>query len=418
MTRAIIALEDGTVFEGRAFAGRGEVYGELVFNTSMTGYQEILTDPSYHGQIVTLTYPLIGNYGISDQDAESNRPHAAGLVVGEASRIASNWRCTSTLSDYLVRHGILGVDNVDTRAITLHIRSRGAMKCVVSTEDPDAERLVQKARGSPGLVGRDLSTEVSTRQRYTWPGPYAAVQAFATIQASGVQAFQQFCGPVARPDTGAPGYRVAVLDCGIKVNQLRLLAQRGCRLEVFPNDTPAAEILAWRPDGFFISNGPGDPEGVRHVVREIRQVVQAGVPTFGICFGHQLLGLAFGGRTFKLKFGHRGANQPVKELATGKVEITSQNHGFCVDKDSLPPDVETTHINLNDGTSEGLRHRELPVFSVQYHPEACPGPHDAVHLFDRFVRLMEQRAGRAAISAATREAVAPAPVQSGPSSGR
>jgi carbamoyl-phosphate synthase small subunit len=395
MTRAIIALEDGTWFEGRAFAGRGEVYGELVFNTSMTGYQEILTDPSYHGQIVTLTYPLIGNYGINDQDAESYRPHAAGLVIGEASRIPSNWRATKTLTDYLIEHGILGVDGVDTRAITLHIRCEGAMKCVVSTEDLDPDRLVKKAQASPGLVGRDLSTEVSTRQRYSWPGPYKAVEAFPTIEANGLQAFSQFCGPAQVPDHGALQYRVAVLDCGIKVNQLRLLAQRGCLLEVFPNDTPAEEILDWGPDGFFISNGPGDPQGVPHVVREIRKVVESGVPTFGICFGHQLLGLAFGGRTFKLKFGHRGANQPVKDLATGKVYITSQNHGFCVDKDSLPPEVETTQINLNDGTSEGLRHRKLPVFSVQYHPEACPGPHDAVHLFDRFVELIREHARRA-----------------------
>lgn len=395
MTRAIIALEDGTCFEGRAFAGRGEVYGELVFNTSMTGYQEILTDPSYHGQIVTLTYPLIGNYGINDQDVESSRPHAAGLVISECSRIPSNWRATKTLPDYLMEHGILGVDLLDTRAITLHIRAQGAMKCVVSTEDLDRERLVRKARESPGLVGRDLSTEVSTRRRYTWPGPYAAVQAFPTIQANGLRAFHEFCGPAQGPAADALPYRVAVLDCGIKVNQLRLLAQRGCLIEVFPNDTPAEEILEWQPDGFFISNGPGDPAGVLHVVRQIRKIVQAGVPTFGICFGHQLLGLAFGGRTFKLKFGHRGANQPVKELATGKVAITSQNHGFCVDMDSLPPEVETTHINLNDGTSEGLRHRELPVFSVQYHPEACPGPHDAVHLFDRFVQLMQKHSGRA-----------------------
>ncbi|MBN1268769.1 MAG: glutamine-hydrolyzing carbamoyl-phosphate synthase small subunit [Kiritimatiellae bacterium] len=385
-----MALEDGTCFEGRAFAGRGEVYGELVFNTSMTGYQEILTDPSYHGQIVTLTYPLIGNYGVNDEDVESSQPQAAGLVIGECSRIASNWRSTKTLPDYLVESGILGVDHVDTRAVTLHIRSKGAMKCVVSTEDSDRASLVQKAKDSPGLVGRDIATEVSTPRRYTWPGPYAAIQSFSAVEADRLRAFQKFSAPAGAAAAPSRRFRVAVLDSGIKVNQLRLMAQRGYDLEIFPNSSPAGELLGYKPDGFFISNGPGDPEGVLHVVREIKTIVEAGIPTFGICFGHQLLGLAFGGRTYKLKFGHRGANQPVKELATGRVDITSQNHGFCVDKESLPKDVETTHINLNDGTSEGLRHRELPVFSVQYHPEASPGPHDAVHLFDRFSRMMEE----------------------------
>jgi carbamoyl-phosphate synthase small subunit len=360
---ALIALEDGKTFRGNAFAGSGEVYGELVFNTSLTGYQEILTDPSYHGQIVTLTYPLIGNYGINSEDVESAQPRAAGLVIGECSRIASNYRSEKTLKEYLVDNGILGVDQVDTRAVTLHIRSKGAMKCVISTEDLDPDSLVEKARNSAGLVGRDLATEVSTKERYAWP-------------MDGVE----------------PRFRVAVLDCGIKFNQLRIMARMGCQCDVFPIDSSAEDILATKPDGFFISNGPGDPEAVPGTVEAIRTVIATGIPTFGICFGHQLLGQALGGKTFKLKFGHRGGNQPVKDLDTGRVEITSQNHGFCVDLDSLPADeVETTHLNLNDNTSEGLRHKTLPLFSVQYHPEACPGPHDAEHLFGRFVNLVTER---------------------------
>ena len=359
--KALIALEDGTVFEGRSFTGAGEASGELVFNTSMTGYQEILTDPSYNGQIVTLTYPLIGNYGVNEEDVESYKAHAAGLVVGECSRVASNWRSTQSLPDYLQRHGILGIEGVDGRAITLHIRSRGAMKCVMSTQELDPARLVQKAKDSPGLVGRDLVTEVSTKKPYVFEGS----------------------------EQGA--MKVAVLDNGIKTNQLRIMRDLGMRLHVFPNTAKADDILAIKPDGFFLSNGPGDPEGVPHMIGEIRRVVNTGVPTFGICFGHQLLGLAFGGRTFKLKFGHRGANQPVIETATGRVDITSQNHGFAVDIASLPAEVETTHINLNDRTSEGQRHTKLPVFSVQYHPEAAPGPNDAFHLFQRFVQLIQGR---------------------------
>jgi carbamoyl-phosphate synthase small subunit len=358
--KALIALEDGTVFEGRSFTGEGEVQGELVFNTSMTGYQEILTDPSYNGQIVTLTYPLIGNYGVNEEDVESYKPHAAGLVVGECSRVASNWRSRASLADYLKGKGILGVDQVDTRAITLHIRSKGAMKCVMSSSDPDPKRLVRKAKDSPGLVGRDLVTEVSTKKPYVFEGS----------------------------EQGR--LKVAVMDCGIKTNQLRIMRSLGMQLHVFPNTAKADDILGLRPQGFFISNGPGDPEGVPHTVAELRKIVNTGLPTFGICFGHQLLGLAFGGKTFKLKFGHRGANQPVMETATGRVDITSQNHGFAVDIPSLPDDVETTHINLNDKTSEGQRHKKLPVFSVQYHPEAAPGPHDAEHLFERFRKRVEQ----------------------------
>ena len=384
--KAIIGLEDGTCFEGRAFAGHGEIFGELVFNTSMSGYQEILTDPSYHEQIVTFTYPLIGNYGINPEDVESQSVRPAGIVIGEYSRIPSNWRCRMTLKEYLEQSGRLGVHEVDTRAITLHIRSRGAMKCVISTTDLDRNSLVKKAKGWPGFIGRDIASEVSTTQRYSWPGPHKDHQAFSGIGEEGLLAYDKFFARA--PD--APRFRVAVLDCGLKANQLRLMARLGCELEVFPMNSSSEDILATKPNGFFISNGPGDPAGVPTVVSNIRKIVDAGLPTFGICFGHQLLGQAFGGKTYKLKFGHRGGNQPVKDLTTGKVEITSQNHGFAVDLESLPESVETTHINLNDNTSEGLRHKTLPAFSVQYHPEACPGPHDSTYLFERFMGLMEK----------------------------
>ncbi|MFT5497278.1 MAG: carbamoyl-phosphate synthase small subunit [Kiritimatiellia bacterium] len=363
--KALIALEDGTTFQGEAFAGGGEIFGELVFNTSMTGYQEILTDPSYKGQIVTLTYPLIGNYGINPEDEESYRPHAAGLVIGECSRIHSNWRSTKSLPDYLAENKIFGIHKVDTRAVTLHIRRKGAMKCVISTEDLDPASLVAKAKASAGLVGRDLASEVSVEGSAIWnpEGPGERVR------------------------------RVATLDCGLKYNQLRILQSLGCEIEVFNSQTDAQTILDTKPDGIFISNGPGDPEGATKSIETVGTLARSGTPTFGICFGHQLLGLALGGKTFKLKFGHRGGNQPVLNLAKGTVEITSQNHGFCVDKDSLPADLETTHINLNDKTSEGLRHKELPVFSVQYHPEAAPGPHDSNYLFDQFINMIDEHKG-------------------------
>jgi carbamoyl-phosphate synthase small subunit len=362
MKKAIIALEDGTCFEGRAFAGSGEFYGELVFNTSMTGYQEILTDPSYHGQIVTMTYPLIGNYGINDEDVESRGIFAQGLVVSECSRIHSNWRATKSLPEYLEENGKIGIDDVDTRAITLHIRDKGAMKCVVSTEDLDKASLVAKAKASDGLVGRDLATEVTCDKKYIWPEG-------------------------GKPD--AP-YKVAVIDCGIKLNQLRILDDLGCECAVYPNTTPAEEILATSPDGIFVSNGPGDPAGAPQVTELVGKLIESKIPMFGICFGHQMLGRALGAKTFKLKFGHRGGNQPIQDLRTTKVEIASHNHGFCIDADSVDPAIaEVTHINLNDNTVAGLKHKQQPLFCVQYHPEAAPGPHDPFYLFEEFIEMME-----------------------------
>lgn len=385
--KAIIALEDGTWFEGRAFAGSGEIYGELVFNTAMTGYQEILTDPSYTGQIVTMCYPLIGNYGINPEDMESAKAGCAGLVIGEASRVTSNFRCGGSLKEYLEQQGLLGVDQVDTRAVTLHLRDSGAMRCVISTEESDPAVLVEKARNSEGLEGRDLASQVCCKEAYTWPGPHTSVQNFASLTTTGVQVYDGHLRPAVPADKPL---RVAVLDCGCKFNQLRLLGQRGAELKVFPITSSAEDMLAWRPDGLFISNGPGDPAGVPYAADTVLTLIQSGLPTFGICFGHQLIGRALGGNTFKLKFGHHGANHPVMDLTTEKVEITSQNHGFCVDIESLGDEVETTHINLNDRTSEGLRHKKWPVFSVQYHPEAAPGPHDATYLFDRFFDLIRE----------------------------
>ncbi len=359
-SKAIIALEDGTFFEGFAFGARGERSGEMVFNTSMAGYQEILTDPSYKGQIVAMTYPLIGNYGVNRDDGESDAPKVEGFVVRELAAAPSNWRADECLEDYLARHGVIGVQGIDTRALTRHLRTRGAKKAVISTEDPDPASLAEKARLSPGLLGRDLVREVT-------------------------------CAAVHRPSfsPGEKPHRVAVLDTGVKTNILRCLDRAGCRLTVYPASTPAGEILAGDPDGIFLANGPGDPEGVPYVVSAVRELLGSGKPIFGICLGQQMLGLALGGRTYKLKFGHRGGNHPVKDLITGKIDITAQNHGFCVDMESLPGrEVELTHVNLYDGTLEGFRHRELPVFCVQYHPEAGPGPHDARHLFDRFTGMM------------------------------
>ncbi len=367
--KALIALEDGTIFEGESFTGPGETSGEIVFNTSMSGYQEVLTDPSYKGQIVTMTYPLIGNYGVNPEDMESARIQAEAFLIKEYQAVPSNYRATATLAEFLQQHNILGVEGIDTRALTRHIRLAGALKGVVSTLDLDPDSLVNKARQSPGLLGRDLVREVTCRQPYGW-------------DAAGPAPGDNFT-------TAAQGrYKVVAIDYGLKYNQLRLMTERGCSVQVVPASTSAEAILALNPDGIFLANGPGDPAGIPGVVDTVRDLLGK-KPIFGICLGHQLLGLAYGGTTYKLKFGHRGGNQPVKDLTTGRIEITSQNHGFCVDAGSLDQGaVEVTHINLNDNSVEGMRHKKYPVFSVQYHPENAPGPHDAVYLFDRFVKMM------------------------------
>ncbi|HZE73490.1 MAG TPA: glutamine-hydrolyzing carbamoyl-phosphate synthase small subunit [Pyrinomonadaceae bacterium] len=357
---ALLALEDGRTFRGRSWAAEGEACGEMVFNTSMTGYQEVLTDPSYAGQIVCMTYPLIGNYGVNNADAESSRPWVEGFVVREASRLASNWRSEESLDAYLTRWNIVAVEGIDTRALVRHIRDKGAMRACLSTLDLDEANIVEKARSSPRMENRELASVVTTKHPYEIP-------------AEGRERFHVLC-----------------YDFGVKRNSLRELARLGCRVTVLPAATPAIEALALKPDGIFLSNGPGDPASMNKEVDEIRLLLEAAVPTFGICFGHQLLGRAFGGSTFKLVFGHRGGNQPVKEIQGKSVEITSHNHGFAVKADSLPAEVEVTHLNLNDQCVEGMRHRKLPVFSVQYHPEAAPGPHDAAHHFRRFVELMER----------------------------
>lgn len=375
--KALLAFEDGTLFEGRSFTGPFETVGEVVFNTSMSGYQEILTDPSYCGQMVTMTYPLIGSYGINDQDIESDRIHVRALLVREYQQFPSNWRSRKSLGDYLKSNGIPGIEGLDTRAVTRHIRLEGAMKAALSTEDLDPDSLVDKARQSPDMRGRDLVREV------TCPGPMLWKNG-RPVPLEGSP--DQFCWPETPPDL----YRVVTMDFGVKYNILRSLEQRGCAIVQVPADMDGAAIDRLAPDGLFLSNGPGDPAAVTYAVETIRQQIGRR-PIFGICLGHQLAALALGGKTFKLKFGHRGANQPVKDLRTGKVEITSQNHGFCVDMDSLKdPDIELSHINLNDNTLEGMIHKKIPLFSVQYHPEASPGPHDAGYLFDGFVEMMRQ----------------------------
>jgi carbamoyl-phosphate synthase small subunit len=369
---AKLALEDGTVYTGIAFGARGEVDGEVVFNTSMTGYQEILTDPSYRGQIVTMTYPQIGNYGVNAEDVESHKPHLAGFIVRERSRIASNFRSQGQLGDYLAQHGIVGLAGIDTRALVRRIRNLGAMKGVLSTDDPDDASLVAKAQASPGLVGRDLVREVIPSEARRWD---ESLSRWAHLR-------DDLC--CSEP---AEQVHVVALDYGMKWNIARHLRGTGCRVTILPGTASADEILSHQPDGVFLSNGPGDPEPVTYAIDAIRGLLGK-KPLFGICLGHQLFGLACGANTFKLKFGHRGANQPVLNLQTGRIEITAQNHGFAVDEASLPADLEITHRNLNDNTIAGLRHRELPAFSVQYHPEASAGPHDSRYLFDQFRSML------------------------------
>lgn len=359
---AILALEDGRIFRGKSFGADGERFGEVVFNTSMAGYQEIITDPSYKGQIVAMTYPLIGNYGVNKEDVESIKPFVEGFVVKEYSKIASNWRSQTTLGDYLKENNILGIEGIDTRALTLHIRRAGAMKAVLSTIDLDEKSLIEKARNSLGLEGIDLVKEVTCKKKYTWSKIDKA------------------------------GCKITVIDCGVKYNILRELLKYGCQVTVVPAFTTAEEILKDKPDGVLLSNGPGDPAAVTYVVETVRKLIGK-IPLFGICLGQQMIGLALGGKTFKLKFGHHGGNQPVKDLKTGKVSITCQNHGFCVDIGSLPKkDIEITHKNLNDQTLEGIRHKKFPVFSVQFHPESSPGPHDAEYLFKNFIDMVKKNA--------------------------
>ena len=371
---AVLALENGKWFRGRSAGAPGETSGEVVFNTSLTGYQEVLTDPSYAGQIVTMTCPEIGNYGVSEEDVESRALQIAGFVIRSESPVASNWRSQGTLHDYLTRHNIVAISDIDTRALTRVLRSAGAMRGVIATgAEHRPEDLIERARSIPQMEGSDLVRTVTCEQAFDW------------TDGTGPEGFVVSAGkPRRRP------LRVAAYDYGMKWNILRRLTAHGCQVRVYPATAPASELLASKPDGVFLSNGPGDPAVLDYAIDNTRELVDSGVPVFGICLGHQILGLALGAKTFKLKFGHRGGNHPVKDLASGKIEITSQNHGFSIDPETVPSDVEVTHVNLYDGTIEGLRHKSKPVFCVQYHPEAAPGPHDADPLFTEFVELMER----------------------------
>lgn len=378
--QATLALEDGIVFHGKAFGRIGESFGEVVFNTSLCGYQEVLTDPSYRGQLVTMTYPHIGNYGVNRDDVESSRPQVAGFIVREISTRASSWRASGELNRYLEEAGVVGISEIDTRMLTRHLRTHGAKRGVISAVDHDADSLIAKARATPSMVGADLAREVT-------------------------------CAAVHRSDAATPAgsapFRVVAYDLGLKRNILRMLAGIGCDVTVVPATTPARDALALDPDGIFFSNGPGDPEACGYAVEAAAELIRSGRPLFGICLGHQILGLACGGRTFKLKYGHRGGNHPVKNLSTGHVEITAQNHGFAVDPSLFDrPEFVLTHVNLNDGTVEGFRHRDLPVFSVQYHPEASPGPHDSHYLFREFTERMAERRGDRGVRAERASATA------------
>ena len=374
--QAVLALEDGTWYRGVAAGAHGSASGEVVFNTNMTGYQEVLTDPSYSGQIVTMTCPQIGNYGVAAEDTESERPQVAGFVIREASPIASSWRADATLHGYLVEHGIVAIAGIDTRALTRLLRTAGVMRGVIATGAVDPEALVADAKQVPTIEGRDLVRDVTCQEPFEWdPSTDESLEDFRVE-------------PVRR--AGRP-LRIAAYDFGMKRNILRRFGAYGCRVSVFPADEPATTLLGTKPDGVFLSNGPGDPAPLDYATAHARELIDADLPVFGICLGHQVLALAMGAQTFKLKFGHRGGNHPVKNLATEKVEITSQNHGFAVDPESVPDDVEVTHTNLYDQTIEGLRHKHRPVFCVQYHPEAAPGPHDADYLFSEFLDAMERR---------------------------
>jgi carbamoyl-phosphate synthase small subunit len=372
MKKAYLALADGKFYEGNHFGAEGEVDAEIVFNTSMSGYQEILTDPSYCGQMVLMTYPLIGNYGINPEDFESDRPHLSGFIIKELSGIASNWRSRETLADFLKRFGIIGIEGIDTRALTRHIREKGAQQAVLSTVSQKPEELVRKAQNSPGLIGRDLVKEVTCLEPYDWEEGEWEIRN----------------GETSLKPASNKKYFVVAYDFGIKRNILRKLSETGCRVRVVPASTPAEDVLALNPDGVFLSNGPGDPEGVPYAISNIKFLLGK-IPIFGICLGHQILNLALNGKTFKLRFGHHGGNHPVMDIPSGKVEITSQNHGFAVAQESVGSSIEVTSVNLNDQTVEGICHKEWPVFSVQYHPEASPGPHDSSHLFQRFTKLMK-----------------------------
>ena len=373
--QAKLSLEDGTVFTGTSFGAQGEVDGEVCFNTSMTGYQEILTDPSYRGQIVAMTYPEIGNYGVNSEDVESGHPHMAGFIVRNLSSRPSNFRANGDLDGFLAEHGVVGLSGIDTRSLVRRIRTRGALKGVLSTEDLDDQSLIEKAQRSPGLVGRDLVQEVIPGQSREWTEP--------------ISSWTKLDGQSEPGGNGKPQPHVVALDFGMKWNIPRHLVDAGCRVTVLPGTSTFEQIEALDPDGVFLSNGPGDPEPLTYAIETIRTVVKHKFPVFGICLGHQLLALACGAETFKLKFGHRGANQPVQDLKSERVEITAQNHGFAVKEETLPPELEITHRNLNDQTIAGLRHRDLPAFSVQYHPEASSGPHDSHYLFDHFCELID-----------------------------
>jgi carbamoyl-phosphate synthase small subunit len=383
--KAILALEDGSVFQGAGFGAAAEACGEVCFNTSMTGYQEILTDPSYKGQIVAMTYPLIGNYGVNLQDVESWRPHVAGFVIRELSLIVSNWRADFSLAEYLEQNGIPGLQGIDTRALTKKLRVRGALNGFISTRGVSEAEALERAKSWPGLAGVDYVKEVTHPESFLWDEKDQQSANFHLVHGNEAGSPRNVRDPLPPADIPIVAY-----DFGMKYNILRRLRQKGFKVQVVPATASPEEVMKHKPAGIFLSNGPGDPSALDYAVKSVKQLTETGVPMFGICLGHQILGQAFGGKTFKLKFGHRGANQPVKDLETGKVEITSQNHGFAVDADSLPPEVEVNRVNLNDKTVEGMRHKTKPIYCVQYHPEASPGPHDSTVLFDEFRALIER----------------------------